>query len=216
MEAFHAMWRGDCRSLHVANWALISLLSKHIYAVEVKDFRPISLIHSVAKLLAKVLSSRLALRMAQLIGPHQSAFIKGRCLHDNFQLVHSTTRRLNMLKAPAVMFKLNITKAFDIADSAFLLEVLSKMGFGPWWISLVVGLLNTASARVLVNRVAGDLIYNQHGLQQVGLCPCSLTRSWRYLTSRFRRRRQKVFSLTWTHVDSVINVCCRCGYLPQA
>jgi hypothetical protein len=38
MEAFHAMWCGDCRGLHVANQALISLLPKHADAVEVKDF----------------------------------------------------------------------------------------------------------------------------------------------------------------------------------
>lgn len=100
MDAFRDMWLGDYRGLHVANQALITLLPKHAEAVEVKDFRPISLIHSVAKLLAKVLSVRLALHIAQIIGPHQTAFIKGRCLHDNFQLVQCMSRRLNALKLP--------------------------------------------------------------------------------------------------------------------
>jgi hypothetical protein len=84
MEAFDTFWRGDSRGLHVANQALIALLPKRADAVEVKDFRPISLIHSVAKLMAKVHSSRLAPRMPHLVGPHQSAFIWGCCLHDNF------------------------------------------------------------------------------------------------------------------------------------
>jgi hypothetical protein len=87
MDAFHTMWNGHCRGLHVANQALISLLPKHADAVEVKDFRPISLIHSMAKLIAKVLSSRLAPLMGQIIGSYQSAFIRGCCLHDNFQFV---------------------------------------------------------------------------------------------------------------------------------
>lgn len=82
MEALHALWSGDCRGLHKANQALVSLLPKHAEAVEVKDFWPISLIHSVAKLLAKVLSSRLAPPMAEIVGPQQSAFIRGRFLHD--------------------------------------------------------------------------------------------------------------------------------------
>jgi hypothetical protein len=30
----------------------------------------------------------------------------------------------------AILLKLDITKAFDTVDSAFLLEVLSKLGFG--------------------------------------------------------------------------------------
>jgi hypothetical protein len=29
------------------------------------------------------------------------------------------------------MFKLDITKVFDMLDWAFLLEVLAKLGFGP-------------------------------------------------------------------------------------
>jgi hypothetical protein len=70
--------------LHVANQALIALLPKRADAVEVKDFWPINLIHSVAKLVAKVLSSRLAPCMPHIVGPHQSTFIHGRCLHDNF------------------------------------------------------------------------------------------------------------------------------------
>jgi mannosylglycoprotein endo-beta-mannosidase len=82
----------------VANQALITLLPKKADAVEVKNFRPISLMHSVAKLIAKVLSTRLAPSMSHLVGPQQSAFIHGRCLHDNFLLVQATARRLHRLK----------------------------------------------------------------------------------------------------------------------
>ncbi|KAM0912001.1 hypothetical protein ACQ4PT_013083 [Festuca glaucescens] len=116
MDAFQALWSGDCRGLHAANQALVSLLPKHAGAVEVKDFRPISLIHSVAKLVTKVMSSRLAPRMAEIVGPHQSTFIRGRCLHDNFQLVHYAARKLHALKRDAILLKLDITKAFDTVD----------------------------------------------------------------------------------------------------
>jgi hypothetical protein len=44
------------------NGALIALLPKKDGAVELRDFRPISLVHSFAKLLAKILALRLALR----------------------------------------------------------------------------------------------------------------------------------------------------------
>jgi hypothetical protein len=141
MDAFRAMWFGDYRGLHVANQALITLLSKHAEAVEVKDFRPTSLIHSVAKLVAKVLSVRLAPRMPRIIGTHQSVFIRGRCLHDNFQLVQCTPRWLNALKSPALMVKLGIRKAFDTVDWAFLLQIMRKLGFGPRWTTMVVALL---------------------------------------------------------------------------
>jgi hypothetical protein len=89
-----------------------------------------------------------------------SKSIHGRCLHGNFQLVQSTSCKLHRLRTDAILFKLDITKAFDTVDWAFLLEVLSKLGFGRLWISIVCGLLGTASTRVVVNRVAGALIYN--------------------------------------------------------
>lgn len=127
---------------------------------------PISLIHSVAKLVAKILSTRLAPRMAEIVGPQQSAFIRGRCLHDNFQLVRYTARKLHALNKDAILFKLDITKAFDTVDWVFLLEVLAKLGFGHRWITMVCGLLGTASTRVLVNGDAGELIFNRRGLRQ--------------------------------------------------
>jgi hypothetical protein len=95
LKAFQALWRGDCHGLHAADQALVSLPLKHANAVEVKDFCPISLMHSVAKLVTKVLATRLAPRMPEIVGPQQSAFIRGRCLHDNFQLVHHTAKKLH-------------------------------------------------------------------------------------------------------------------------
>jgi hypothetical protein len=169
MEAFETLWRGDSRGIHVANQALITLLPKRADAVEVKDFLPISLIHGVAKLVAKVLSSRLALSMPLIVGLHQSAFIHGCCLHNNFQLVQFIARKLHRLKTDAILLKLDITKAFDTVDWAFLLDVLTNLVFGRSWISMVCGLLGTASTPVLVNGVTGDLIYNRCGMRQVTL-----------------------------------------------
>jgi hypothetical protein len=88
------------------------------------------------------------------------------CLHDNFQLVQSIARKLHRLRTDAILLKLDIIKAFDTVDWAFLLEVLSKLGFGRLWISIVCGLPGTASTWVMVNRVAGALIYIQRGLRQ--------------------------------------------------
>jgi hypothetical protein len=73
--------------------------------VEVKNFRPISLIHSVAKLVAKVLSSRVAPHMPSIVCPQQSEFIRGCCLHDNFQLVQAP--KLHRLKRDAILLKLD-------------------------------------------------------------------------------------------------------------
>ena len=47
------------------------------------DYRPISLIHMLAKLFAKVLSLRLNPRLGDLVSSSQSAIIAGYSIHEN-------------------------------------------------------------------------------------------------------------------------------------
>jgi hypothetical protein len=54
------------------------LLQKKKATDKIKDFWPISLIHSFSKVLTKVLALRLAPHMNNLVSPNQSAFIRGR------------------------------------------------------------------------------------------------------------------------------------------
>ena len=69
------------------NQALIALIPKSLEACKVKDFRPICLLHSAPKIASKLLASRLSKRMTKLVNVNQSAFIKGRSIHENFLLV---------------------------------------------------------------------------------------------------------------------------------
>lgn len=106
------------------NIALVALLPKRPGAEEVRVFRPISLIHGMAKLVAKVIANWVDPVLPQLVGNHQSAFVRGHCLHDNFMMVQGTARKLHSSSIPAVLLKLYITKAFDTVVWAFLIEVL--------------------------------------------------------------------------------------------
>lgn len=81
-----------CGALEHINGAQLVLLPKADVASEPKDFRPISLIHSFAKLFTKVLAIRLANYIDGLIAPAQSAFIKKRCIQDNYVYVRGLAR----------------------------------------------------------------------------------------------------------------------------
>jgi hypothetical protein len=54
------------------------LLLKSNEATTIKDFRLISLIHCLGKLISKILANRLAPRLSDLIHRSHSAFFKGR------------------------------------------------------------------------------------------------------------------------------------------
>ena len=87
MDALQAVWRKNFRNLWMLNSAYITLIPKKTEADQVKDFRPISLVHSFAKLVTKMLANRLASHLDQMVSPNQSAFIKKRFIQDNFMLV---------------------------------------------------------------------------------------------------------------------------------
>jgi hypothetical protein len=129
MTAIGWVMQGDVSKLHLHNSAYITPIHKMAEAVEVKDYRPISLIHSFAKIITKVLASRLADKLPSLVSQCQSAFVKGRCIHDNFILVQQTARALHRQKDPRVLLKLDISKVFDSVAWPFLLEVLKHLGF---------------------------------------------------------------------------------------
>ena len=166
MAALHMIWGRNCRNLWLLNSAYITLLPKKSEADQVKDFRPISLVHSFAKLVTKILANRLASCLDEMVLPNQSAFIKKRFIQDNFTLVQQTVKYLHIQKQPRILLKLDITKAFDSVSWSFLLEVLRKLGFGSRWRDLVCGLLASSSTQVLLNGTPGDFILHKRGLRQ--------------------------------------------------
>ena len=166
----------DFGTLHSA---YITLLPKKEGAKQPKDFRPISLVHSFAKLVTKLLANRLAPRLQQIVSPYQSAFIKGRFIQDNFMLVQQTARFLHQQKQPRILLKLDISKAFDSVSWPFLLEILQQLGFGQIWRDIMSGLLSSSSTQVLLNGIPGDHISHRRGLQQ-GPSPRCLSWLWMY------------------------------------
>jgi hypothetical protein len=122
MAAISWVWARKFRNMDLLNAAYITLLPKRERAQNVKDFRPISIVHSFATLVTKLLANRLAGKLQQMVAPTQSAFIKKRFIQDNFMLVQQTVHFLHQKKQPCILFKLDITKAFDSISWAFLLK----------------------------------------------------------------------------------------------
>lgn len=135
MKAIGQFSKEDFRGLHCINTSLMSLLPKIDGAEELRNFRPICLIHGASQIVVKVLANRLATELPKIVGGHQCAFVRGRTLHDNFMLVQAMARRLHAYRGPVALWKLDIMKAFDTLDWAFLLEVQRKMGYGARWIN---------------------------------------------------------------------------------
>ena len=66
----------------------------------------------------------------------------------------------------ALLFKLDIAKAFDSISWAYLLELMQKLGFPPRWRDWIALILSLASSSVLLNGDPGDRFWHMQGLRQ--------------------------------------------------
>lgn len=124
MAALHALHNLQDQKLHLLNRATMVLIPKNEQAESPREFRPISLIDSFAKLFTKILALRLRGKMQELVQPYQNAFIRGRTIHDNYVYVSGIAKALRQSKTPALMIKLDIEKAFDTVSWEFILQIL--------------------------------------------------------------------------------------------
>ena len=131
--AINSLYNLRCQDLNLLNKANIILIPKKEGAEEIHDYRPVSLIHAIAKIIRKLLVLRLAPLINELTSPCQSAFIKKRSIHDNFLYVRNLTRKFHRTKSPALLLKLDISKAFDSVRWDYLLSLMQRRGFPMRW-----------------------------------------------------------------------------------
>lgn len=148
------------------NSSFIALVPKSPVPKAPSDYRPISLMNSVMKLLSKVLARRLKSVMNDVVGPMQSAFISGRQINDSIliasEVVHSLKRNLSS----GVVFKIDFEKAFDKVKWSFVLEVLSLMNFNKRWIDWISAIFRSSKILILVNGSPTDEFSPTRGLRQ--------------------------------------------------
>ena len=105
------------------------------------EFRPISLVGSVYKLLSKVLANRLRVVLDCLISETQNSFVGGRQILDSVLIANECLDNRLKCHSPSAVCKLDIKKAYDHANWDALLYLLNKMGFGLKWSGLRLAFL---------------------------------------------------------------------------
>ncbi|RVW73630.1 Transposon TX1 uncharacterized 149 kDa protein [Vitis vinifera] len=148
------------------NSTFLLLIPKKERAEDLRDFRPISLIGSVYKLLAKVLANRLKLVMGEVISDSQQAFVHGRQILDAVLIANEALDSRLKDNIPGLLLKMDIEKAFDHVNWDFLMEVMSKMGFGHRWINWMKWCCSMATFSILINGIPSGFFQSSRGLRQ--------------------------------------------------
>jgi hypothetical protein len=144
----------------------VTLITKVSSPSFLSDFRPISLLGCLYKIIAKVLAKRLAKVMDLVISSNQSAFIKGRNLVDGVLVVNEVVDWAKKTKNECLIFKVNFEKAYDLVDWDFLDYMLRRCGFCEKWIGWVRACTFAGNLSVLLNGSPTGEINIQRGLKQ--------------------------------------------------
>ena len=148
------------------NATFLVLIPKKGNIEDVKDYRPISLLGSLYKILAKVLANRLRRVLIKVISPSQNAFVEGRQILDAALIANEVVDSMRRRNNGGVVCKLDIEKAYDHVNWEFVLEVMRRMGFGQRWISWIFWCMSTVSYSILINGVSEGFFRSTRGIRQ--------------------------------------------------
>jgi len=197
-EVFNNMI-GSGRMTASQRTSLVSLIPKDGGdKTRIRDWRPISLLCSDYKILARVLVNRLRHLLAEILSPEQTGGLPGRQMAHNLVNVRNLIVQINaetcnaehqVLNQPkAAVIGLDFAGAYDRVDRNLMYDTLTAYGFPVHTIDWIKTLYESSVARVILNGHIGDPFRFERGVKQG--CPLAMLCYVIYIESlilRFKR-----------------------------
>ena len=150
---------------------VISLSFKKGDRLDIRNWRPISLLNVNYKLASRVIAGRLLKVIHLVVEEDQTCGAPGCFIGENVAFLRDVVDYASMSGAPVAILSLDQEKAFDRVEWSFMRQTLQAMGFGGSFISWVDLFYHDVRSAVNVNGYLSESFPLSRGVRQG--CPLS-------------------------------------------
>ena len=152
--------------------AHVKLIPKSGPLKSISNWRPISLLNSDYKILAKIIARRLTPLLNEYISPNQQCGLPGRQMHNIHQNLLAAIQYSQDIQNPITILQLDFSKAFDSLSHSFIFSILHKINLPDTLIKWISILLNDVHSQIIYNDSLSPKIPQKKGIRQG--CPLSM------------------------------------------
>ena len=138
------------------------------------NYRPLSMTNSLYKLVTAVINARIEPGVSEVVGKHQTGFIRGRQITDNIKLIQCLIDCAKQRGCPLFLAFLDQQKAYDRIDHQWLWKTLQAVGMPEPLVQAISGCYNNAFSVVQVNRRQSNPFPIARGVRQGDPLSCLL------------------------------------------
>ncbi|KAL3680548.1 hypothetical protein R1sor_023504 [Riccia sorocarpa] len=139
------------RLLTKDNKGVIKLIPKGGDRLLLKSWRPITLLTTTYKIVAKIMAMRLKHMLPGIIDLQQTGFVTGRSIVDNVMSLRLAQEWAGVTRQDSIFVKLDFQKAYDRVSHSYLWDTLAALGMDVDSVLLIQGLVTNASALIHFN-----------------------------------------------------------------
>lgn len=130
------------------------------------NYRPLSLLNTDYKIIAKLLAARTSRVLPTIIHADQHGFVKGRSIGDAIISLKLLEEYCIKENESMIAFMSDISKAYDTVDRRYLKKVLQAFGFPTSYLHCFDAFHTHTQARVLTNGALSDMFPIYSGVRQ--------------------------------------------------
>jgi len=148
------------------NASFVALVPKVRDPSRLEQYKPISLVGAIYKIIAKLLAKRIKKVLPSVVDESQSAFLKDRGILDSVLMANEVVEDIRRRGRSGLCLKVDFEKAYDSVRREFLYDILQRMGFHHRGIIWIRGCLESATISILVNGSPTEEFKPSRGLRQ--------------------------------------------------